>query len=98
MFCTMVVESNISEQTMYFNISLSSTGKGNKSNTAKEARLFFKQHLTAKIVVIVDTHTLELEYISGGPNTPDHHHKSLIVNLGCGALIQQDESHHSLLR
>ena len=57
---------------MYFNISLSSTGKGNKSNTAKEARLFFKQHLTAKIVVIVDTHTLDngaFVYSGSSPET-----------------------------
>lgn len=32
-------------------------------------------------------------------DTPlEHFHKSLIVNLGCGASIQNDESRHALLK
>lgn len=37
-------------------------------------------------------------YIVDGPGTPEHYHKTLIVNLGCGASIQLDESRHSLLK
>jgi hypothetical protein len=38
-----------------------------------------------------------LQYISNAEDTPKHSHKSIIMNLACGATINQPISRHSLL-
>jgi len=36
-------------------------------------------------------------YVSNAKGTPDHHHKSLIVNLACGASVSMDGARSELL-
>ena len=38
------------------------------------------------------------QYISSAEKTPDHSHKSLIVNMLCGSSIIKDQARHSLLQ
>lgn len=37
------------------------------------------------------------QYISSASDTPEHHHRSLIVNLSCGPSINNEIARHSLL-
>ena len=106
------------------------TGKATKIPVKKirAAHGFLEHHETAKIIVVIDTHSLEedggfvwagtpgayrgcklpqlledcipdevYQYLSSAEDSPDHAHKSLILNLACGSTISKLGSRHKLL-
>lgn len=115
-----------------------------RTSNSDAAGKFLAEFTTARIVVIIDTHSLDngafawkgnspatyegcdlesvsathhcptlpnplqilsdcippniYSYISDDSDTPDHSHRSLIVNLSCGASVTVDMRRHELLK